>query len=199
MRQCLNTVEYFQTGARQLKSCIKSWLAKQAFWQVHIPHPEEVRHPRYKERKHNEQHQFDLVYVPHNFLKGTHKYILAGADAASRCKVARVLKTRKTSEVALMLEDIFRKGRVPKYPKVFQCKNGFWFKSNTSKLPGKCNVSIQRTASKYKHTDAAFVEAFHKEFSKQLFKPFDAQDFQDWKIVKKWKSVDNQVKNLKAR
>ena len=182
MRQCLDTVEYFQTGARQLKSCIKSCLAKQAFWQVHIPHPEEVRQPHYKERKHNEQHQFDLVYVPHNFPKGTHKYILTGADAASRYKVARVLKTRKTSEVALMLEDIFKKGRVPKYPKVFQCKNGFWFKSNTSKLPGKRYVSIQRTASKYKHTDAAFVEAFHKEFSNSCLSLLMLKTFKTGKL-----------------
>ena len=29
------------------KKDIKSWLAKQTLWQVHIPHPKEIHHPHY--------------------------------------------------------------------------------------------------------------------------------------------------------
>ena len=29
------------------KKDIKSWLAKQALWQVHLPPPKEIRHPHY--------------------------------------------------------------------------------------------------------------------------------------------------------
>ena len=40
-----------------LKKDIKSWLAKQALWQVHIPPPKERHHPHYDDTKPNEQHQ----------------------------------------------------------------------------------------------------------------------------------------------
>ena len=71
--------------------------------------------------KPNKQHQIDLLYMPHNVFKGnTYKYILTGIDVASRYKVARPLKTKKSSEVAFVLEEIYKKGGVFKYPKVFQ-------------------------------------------------------------------------------
>ena len=35
---------------------IKSWLAKQVLWQVHIPPPNEIHHPHYDVTKPNEQH-----------------------------------------------------------------------------------------------------------------------------------------------
>ena len=65
------------------KKDIKSWLAKQALWQVHIPPPKEIHHPHYDVTKPNEQHQFDLLYMPHNLFEGnTYKYILTGIDFA---------------------------------------------------------------------------------------------------------------------
>ena len=48
-----------------------------------------------------------------------------------------------------------------------------------TKLLEKHNVDIQRAATKYKHTHTAFVETFNKELAKLLFKPMDAQEFQD--------------------
>ena len=75
--------------------------------------------------KPNEQHQFNLLYMPHNlFEENTCQYILTGTDIASRYKVARPLKTKKSSEVAFVLVAIYKKGGVFKYPKVFQCDNG---------------------------------------------------------------------------
>ena len=93
------------------KKDIKSWLAKEALWQVHIPPPKEIHHPHYDVTKPNEQHQFDLLYMPHNlFERNTYKYILTGIDVASRYKVARPLRTKKSSEVAFVLEAIYKKG-----------------------------------------------------------------------------------------
>ena len=75
---------------------IKSWLAKQALWEVHILHPKEINYPHYDVTKPNEQHQFDLLYMPHNVFEGnTYKYILAGADVASRCKGSKTLWNNK--------------------------------------------------------------------------------------------------------
>ena len=157
------------------KKDIKSWLAKQALWQVHIPPPEEIHHPHYDVTKPNEQHQFDLLYMPHNLFEGnTYKYILTGIDVASRYKVARTLRTKKSSEVAFVLEAIYKKGGVFKYPKTFQCDNGSEFKNEVTKLLEKHNVDIRRATTKYKHTHTVFVEAFNKELAKLLFKPMDA-------------------------
>ena len=66
-----------------------------------------------------------MLYVPHNIFEGnTYKYILTGVDVASRYKVTRALRTKKANEVAFVLEAIYKKGGVFKYPRVFQCDNG---------------------------------------------------------------------------
>ena len=102
--------------------------------------------------------------MPHNLFEGnTYKYILTGIDVASRYKVARPLATKKSSEVAFMLETIYRKGGVFEYPKTFQFDNGSEFKYEVTKLLEKHNVEIRRATTKYKHTHTAFVEAFSKE------------------------------------
>ena len=142
------------------KKDIKSWLAKQALWQVHIPPPKEIHHPHYDVTKPNEQHQFDLHYMPHNLFEGnTYKYILTGIDVASRYKVARPLRTKKSSKVAFVLEAIYKKCGVFKYPKTFQCDNASEFKNEVTKLLKKHNVDIRRATTKYKHTHTGFVEA----------------------------------------
>ena len=68
----------------------------------------------------NEQDQFDIFDTPHNLFEGnTYKYILTGINVASRFKVARPVKTKKSSEVVFVLEATYKKGGVFKYPKAF--------------------------------------------------------------------------------
>ena len=75
--------DHLWSGDRAIKELHRSWLAKQAFWQVNIPPPKEVNYPNYDVTKPNEQHQFDLLYMPHNLFKGnTCKYVLTGIDVA---------------------------------------------------------------------------------------------------------------------
>ena len=75
--------------------------------------------------KPNEHHQFDLLYMPHNVFEGnTYKYILTGINVASRYNVARPLRTKKLSKVALVLGAIYKKGDMFNYVKAFQCDNG---------------------------------------------------------------------------
>ena len=130
--------------------------------------------------------------MPHNLFEGnTYKYILTGIDVTSRYKVARPLRTKKSSEVAFVLEAVNKKGVVFKYPKVFQCENGSELKNFVTKLLGKHNLNIRRTTTKYKHNHMAFVEVFNRELAKLLFKPMDAQELQDpEKVSATW------VKNL---
>ena len=93
--------------------------------------------------------------------------------------MATLLKTKKSSQIAFVLEAIYKKGGVFKYAKTFQCDNGSEFKNEVTKLLEKHNVEIRRATTKYKHTHTAFVEAFNKELAKLLFKPMDAQKLQD--------------------
>ena len=114
--------------------------------------------------------------MPHNLFEGN--TYLTGIDFASRYKVARPVRTKKSGEVAFVLEAIYKKGSVFKYPKTFQCDNWSEFKNEVTKLLEKHSVEIRRAITKYKHTHTSFVEAFNEELTKLLFKPMDAQDLQ---------------------
>ena len=104
-------------------------------WQVNILPPKEANHPHYDVTEPNEQHQFDLLYMPQNHFEGNiYKYILTGIDVTSRYKISKPLRTKKLSEVAVVLETIYKKGGIFKYPKVFQCDNGSEFKNEVTKL-----------------------------------------------------------------
>ena len=99
--------------------------------------------------KSNEQHQFDTLYMAHNLFEGNaYKYILTGTDIGSRYKVARQFKTKKSSEFAFVLEAIYKKGGVFKYPKTFQCDNSSEFKNEVKKLLEKHNVDIRKATTK---------------------------------------------------
>ena len=111
--------------------------------------------------KPNEQHQFDILYMTHNlFEENPYKYILTGIDVASRYKVTIPLKTKKSGEVAFVLEAIYKKGGLFKYPKTFQCDNGSEFKNKVKKLLEKHNVDIRRATTKYKHYSYSLCGSF---------------------------------------
>ena len=149
-----------------------------------VSYPKETNHPHYDVRKRNEQHLFDLLYMLHNVSEGnTYKYILPGIDFASKFKFARPLRTKKSRENGFLVEAIYKKGGVFKYPKLFQCNNGSEFKNEVTTLHEKHNVDIQRATAKYRHTHASFVEAFNKELAKFLSKLMGAQGFQDHEKV----------------
>ena len=156
--------------------------------------------------KPHEQHQFDILYMPQNLFEGnTYKYILTGIDVVSRYKVAKPIKIKGSSEVAFVLEAIYKRGGVFRYPKAFQCDNGSEFKNEVAKLLEKHTVDVRRATTKYKHTHTPFMEAFNRELAKLLFKPIDAQELQDqekvstiWvKIVKKaMNKINNTVPSI---
>ena len=94
------------------------------------------------------------------------------------------------------MEAIYEKGGVFKYPKAFQCDNRSEFKNKVTKLLEKHSVDIRTETTKYKHTYAAFVEAFNKELAKLLFKPMDTHELQDpEKISTIWVKNLNKIVN----
>ena len=67
--------------------------------------------------------------MSHNVFEGnTYKYILTGVDVASRHKIVRVLKIKKLSEAAFVLEAIYKKGGVFKYYSYFNVIMGLSLK-----------------------------------------------------------------------
>ena len=116
------------------KKDIKGWLVKEALWQVHIPLPKEINYPHYDVIKPNKQHQVDVLYMPCNIFEGnTYKYILTSIDVASTYKFARLLKTKKPTELAFVLEAVYKKSGVIKYPREIQCDNWPEFKGEVTK------------------------------------------------------------------
>ena len=149
---------------------------------------------------------------PINAFKETRTSIFfLGIAVASRYKVAIPLRTKKSSEVAFVLEAIYKTGCVFKYPKAFQCDNGSKFKNEVTSLLEKHSVDIRRATTKYKHNHVAFVEVFNKELAKTLFKPIDAQELQEpenvstiWvknlnKIVKKMNNTVSSMIGIKPK
>jgi hypothetical protein len=188
---------------------IKSWLGKQAFWQVHLSKPKNIERPHYEVSIPNQLHQFDLLYMPGDKLYGNkYKYILSGIDAASRFKVARPLRTKKAKDVSEMLADIYKVGPLT-YPEVFQVDNGGEFKSDVIKLLEKHNVEIRPATTKYKHTHTAFVESLNKILAVNLFKIQDVQELNDpekvsstwvkhlYKLVEKLNNTKTQMTGMK--
>ena len=165
--------------SKEKPKVVKQWLSKQAFWQVYLPPPKHVDRPHYEVTISNEMHQFDLMYMSSDTLYGNkYKYILSGIDIAWRYKVARPLRSKQAKDVADMIADTYKVGRLT-YPKIFQCDNGSKFKADVTKLLEKHNVKMQRMTTKYKHTRTAFIEALNKILAEQLFKVQDAQELND--------------------
>ena len=99
-------------------------------------------------------------------------------DVASRYKASRPLKTKKASEVAEMLQDIYKKGPL-RYPKEFQVDNGTEFKAGVLKLMKEKGVKVVSATTKYHHNFTAFVEHFNKSLAERLFKAQDAQELEN--------------------
>ena len=172
-------VKKLKEYSKEKPKVIKQWLSREAFWQVHLLSPKCIDTPHYQVTTPNEMHQFDLLYMPSDTLYGNkYKYILAGIDASSRFKVARLLRMKQARDVAEMIAEIYKVGPLT-YPKTFQCDNGSEFKGEVTKMLEKHEVKIQRVTMKYKHTHTAFVEALNKILAARLFKVQDAQELND--------------------
>ena len=93
--------------SKKKPAVIKQWLAKQVFWQVHLPLPKHVERPHYEVTIPEEVHQFALLYMSSDTLyRNKYKYIPSGTGIASRYKVARLMRTKQVKYVANMIADI---------------------------------------------------------------------------------------------
>ena len=76
----------------------KSWLEKQAIWQIYLPAPKRIHRPVFDEYHPNAVHQADLLFLPHDKVgRKTYKYALTVVDIASRYKEAEPLTDKSAS------------------------------------------------------------------------------------------------------
>ena len=147
---------------------VHSWLKKQAIWQIYLPTPRYVPHPKFDVATPNGVHQADLVCLPHDRVaKRTYKYALTVVDVASRFKEAEPLTSKGTAEVAEALSRIYKRSPLM-WPKLLQVDPGKAFMGAVSQLMAKHGVSVRRGRVDV-HRDQGIVERFNRTLVERLF------------------------------
>ena len=156
----------------------KSWLKKQAMWQIYLPAPSYIPRPTFDVFVPNEAHQADLLFLPHDRplrSRKTYKYALTVVDVASRYKEAEPLATKESAEVATAFSTIYKRSRL-KWPKLLQVDPGREFMGEVNKLMKSKNVKIRR-GEKALHRSQAIVERFNRTLAEKLFGHQYAQEY----------------------
>ena len=90
---------------------MRTWLKKQAMWQISLPAPRYVPRPWFDVGEPNEVHQADLLFLLYDRVgRKTYKYALTVVDVTSCFKEAEPLTSKTVTEVAMALEWIYRQG-----------------------------------------------------------------------------------------
>ena len=156
----------------------KSWLKKQAMWQIYLPAPSYIPRPTFDVFVPNEVHQADLLFLPHDRLprgRKTYKYALTVVDVASRYKEAEPLTTKESAEVATAFSTIYKRSRL-KWPKLLQVDPGREFMGAANKVMKAHNVKIRRGETGL-HRSQAIVERFNRTLAEKLFGHQYAQEY----------------------
>ena len=152
----------------------KEWLEKQALWQIYLPPPGYIPRPRWTVSKPNQVHQADLLFLPHDAIRGrVYRYALVVIDVASRYKDAEALSTKDSGEISKCFSKIY--SRRLGWPGVLVVDSGREFMGSVTKLMEKQKVKIQRGQAG-NHRSQAFVERANKTLSERLFSHQYAQE-----------------------
>ena len=163
-----NAIKRLSAAAKVSEEEAKSWLKKQAIWQIYLPAPKYIPRPTFDVRIPNEVHQADLLFLPHDRRgRKTYKYALTVVDVASRYKEAEPLTTKESAEVATAFSAIYKRSRL-KWPKLLQVDPGREFMGAVNKLMKSKNVQIRR-GEKALHRSQAIVERFNGTLAEKLF------------------------------
>ena len=121
-----SAIKRLSAAAKVSEEEAKSWLKKQAIWQIYLPAPSYIPRPTFDVFVPNEVHQADLLFLPHDRplrSRKTYKYALTVVDVASRYKEAEPLSTKESAEVAKAFSTIYKRSRL-KWPKLLQVDPG---------------------------------------------------------------------------
>ena len=171
-----SAIKRLSAAAKVSEEEAKSWLKKQAIWQIYLPGPTYIPRPTFDIRIPNEVHQADLLFLPHDRRgRKTYKYALTLVDVASRYKEAEPLTTKESAEVAKAVSTIYKRSRL-KWPKLLQVDTGREFMGAVNKLMNSKNVKIRR-GEKALHRSQAIVERFNRTLAEKLFGHQYAQEY----------------------
>jgi hypothetical protein len=148
----------------------RTWLKKQAIWQIYLPGPRHIPRPKFDVNTPNEVHQADLLFLPHDRPgrgRKLYKYALTVVDVASRYKEAEPLATKESKEVAMALSRIYTRGPL-RWPRLLQVDPGREFMGAVSQLLAKHHVKVRRGRVDI-HRDQAIVERFNRTLAERLF------------------------------
>ena len=146
----------------------KDWLKKQAIWQIFLPAPRRIPHPKFDVPTPNEVHQADLLFLPHDRVgRKTFRYALTIVDVASRYKEAEPLTNKTATEVADALSRIYKRGPL-KWPKLLQVDPGREFMGAVSQLLAEHKTEVRRGRVDV-HRDQGIVERWNRTLAERLF------------------------------
>ena len=173
-----SAIKRLSAAAKVSEEEAKSWLKKQAIWQIYLPAPSYIPRPTFDVFVPNEVHQADLLFLPHDRplrSRKTYKYALTVVDVASRYKEAEPLATKESAEVATAFFKIYKRSRL-KWPKLLQVDPGREFMGAANKVMKAHNVKIRR-GEKALHRSQAIVERFNRTLAEKLFGHQYAQEY----------------------
>lgn len=174
----LSAVEKLTKSSGLTKDKVKTWLEKQAIWQVYLPPPKNIPRPKFDVTKPNEVHQADLLFLPHDRPgrgRKLYKYALTIVDVASRYKEAEPLASKQAKEVAAALSKIYERSPL-NFPNLLQVDPGLEFEGQFKQLLNKKGVSIRQGRVEI-HRDQGIVERFNRTLAERLFGYQQAQEF----------------------
>jgi len=155
-------------AAKVARKIAKSWLEKQAIYQIYMPGPKRINRPIFDEDKPNAVHQSDILYLPYDKVnKKTYKYALTIIDIASRFKAAEPLTDKTAGQVAEALTRIYTRGPL-KWPHLLMVDSGKEFFGYTTKVLKEHNVQIRRGIPAV-HRQQAIVERYNRTLAERLF------------------------------
>ena len=173
-----SAIKRLSAAAKVSEEEAKSWLKKQAIWQIYLPAPSYIPRPTFDVFVPNEVHQADLLFLPHDRplrSRKTYKYALTVVDVASRYKEAEPLATKESAEVATAFSTIYKRSRL-KWPKLLQVDPGREFMGAANKVMKAHNVKIRRGETGL-HRSQAIVERFNRTLAEKLFGHQYAQEY----------------------
>jgi hypothetical protein len=163
-----SAIDKLSKAAKVSRKVAKSWLEKQAIWQIYLPAPRRIERPIFDVSLPNSVHQADLLFLPHDKVRRrTYKYALTVVDVASRYKEAEPLTDKSASSVAEAFKRIYNRGPL-KWPNLLQVDPGREFFGVVTQLFNKNNVRIRRGIVGL-HRQQAIVERFNRTLAERLF------------------------------
>lgn len=164
----LAAIKKLASAAKTSEDDAKDWLKKQALWQIYLPAPRHIPRPKFDITEPNEAHQADLLFLPHDRVKGkTYKYALTLVDVASRYKAAEPLTSKSSAEVSEALMRIYKRGPLV-FPKLLMVDPGREFFGEVSQLMVKHNVHVRRGQAG-NHRQQGIVERWNRTLAERLF------------------------------